>query len=199
MKFGKWVGATLAGAMMAMATSGHAGAAELVFNGDFSSDLSGWTPVTTPNGTVGVPAVVSFDVTGSGPQNSLQLNAGQVVFNGHGLPAEGGGVFQSFTAINGSFNFSASIASFNSTWVGYNASGGILSAFIDDILISSFDFSFIAPEAVERSQLSYTGNISAGLHKLELRAARPFFQTYPPVLQYFTNVSITQPSPPRGR
>ena len=50
--------------------------AAIVTNGDFATgDFTGWTLFTTPNGGLGgsasgLPAVTSFNVTGSGAQNA---------------------------------------------------------------------------------------------------------------------------------
>ena len=70
-------------------------------NGDFKSGtLSGWTTFVTGNGTIGTPAVVSFDTTGSGASNAAQFDVGQVT---HNFPVyEGGGIYQSVSTTAGS-------------------------------------------------------------------------------------------------
>ena len=65
---------------------------QLVTNGDFETgDLTGWTTFTTSNGTIGSPAVVQYDVTGSGASYALRLRASEVDADG---TQQGGGVEQ---------------------------------------------------------------------------------------------------------
>jgi hypothetical protein len=80
----------LAACVAALAVTLVASAAPVV-NGDFETgDLTGWTTFTTANGTIGTPAVVSFDTTGTGASNAAKFNVGRQVL-GSGAP-EGGGI-----------------------------------------------------------------------------------------------------------
>src|SRR4051794_15573680 len=81
-----------------------AAAAAAVVNGDFESgDLTGWTTFTTANGTLGTPAVVSFDTTGTGASRAAQFNVGENTYTG---VYEGGGIYQIVNA-TGLFTVSA--------------------------------------------------------------------------------------------
>ena len=67
----------LAACVAALAVTLVASAAP-VPNGDFETgDLTGWTTFTTTNGTIGTPAVVPFDTTGSGASNAAEFNVGR--------------------------------------------------------------------------------------------------------------------------
>ena len=78
-------------------------------NGDFETgDLTGWTTFTTASGTIGTPAVVSFDTTGTGASNAAKFNVGQRRRLA-GIP-QGGGIYQSVNTAAGEFDVSADVA-----------------------------------------------------------------------------------------
>ena len=110
--------------------------ANLITNGDFQTgNFTGWTFFTTTNGTIGTPAVVSFDVTGGGASLAAQFNAGEVAFTGL---QEGGGIEQTFLSGAGATTISADIASNLDSL--NNGDFGTFSLLLDGITVDSHSF-----------------------------------------------------------
>lgn len=167
------------------APSAHA---SLLTNGDFSSGLTGWTPYTTSNGTIGSPAVINFDVTGLGSNPAAQLEVGEVDFTN---VQSGGGLSQIFTGPAGDYSLSFDFASENQFLLSGNASGGLFSLILDDTILNSFDTDFISAGATERGSLSgFLAGVAAGTHEIKIQATRPFITGDTP-FQYFDNVVVS--------
>ena len=181
-------GAAYAGIVVGSALVPTANAG-IVTNGDFGTgDFTGWTLFTTPNGSLGpagsgLPAVTSFNVTGSGVQNAATFNVGEVVFNG---TQQGGGLTQTVTLPGGPISFSANIAS--STPVGFsNLEGGIFDVLIDGVTEDTFDVGRISADSVVRDALSFTTTESAGVHTLEILITRAFLNSANSPDQFITS------------
>jgi hypothetical protein len=159
-------------------------------NGDFQSGtLSGWTTFVTGNGTIGTPAVVSFDTTGSGASNAAQFDVGQVTFR-LGV-YEGGGIYQSVSTTAGSFDVSADIAS-ETNLPGINQSCGNFELLVDNGVVASHDFG--SCQGVVRSTLSASSvPLSAGSHEIRIRITRPYTIIDLPVSEYVDNVALAKP------
>ena len=159
----------------------------LLTNGDFqSSTLSGWTTFVTTNGTIGVPAVVSYDTTGSGASNAAQFDVGDVVFVAGVY--EGGGIYQSVNTPAGVFDVSADIASESP---GLNQSCGKFELVVDGGVVASHDFG--ACTGVVRSTLSATAvPLSAGSHEIRIRISRPFTNLNTTPSEYVDNVTLAK-------
>jgi hypothetical protein len=152
-------------------------------NGDFQTgNLSGWTVFTTPNGTVGAPTVVSFDVTGSGASLAARLQVGHAVIEP--TVHRGGGILQSLNLAAGAYNLTADWAAFSTT---NNASGGLFSVILDGVTLASFDTGGIAASATERGSFNLNINVAAGLHEFRFQATRPFLLSN---FQYWDNLHI---------
>ena len=166
--------------------------AAIVTNGDFATgDFTGWTLFTTANGSLGqsgsgLPAVTSFNVTGSGPQNAATFQVGEVVFPGI---QEGGGITQTVTLPGGSIGFSANIAALGGG--ADNVEGGVFSVLLDGVTEDTVDIGFITANAVIRDTLSFTMTESAGPHALEILITRPGTNPLRTPEQFITNISIS--------
>jgi PEP-CTERM motif len=165
--------------------------ATIVTNGDFATgDFTGWTLFTTPNGTLGpsgsgLPAVTSFDVTGSGAQNAATFQVGEVVSD---MTQQGGGIMQTVTLPGGVISFSASIAA---QFDFFNDEFGVFSVLLDGVAEDTVDFGTVNGGTV-RDTLSFTTTESAGAHTLEILITRPFTSTPDSTpLQYVTNIAIS--------
>ena len=175
-------------------------AVQVVTNGTFDAGVTGWTSFVTANGTITDPpsppagpptseqaTTASFDVTGSGANSALFLNAGGKSFSG---TQQGGGVFQTFSTVGGIATFSADIAA----WTRANSLGiGLLSVLIDNVVMASYDFGNAdgsnGPVTL-RSTLGFTTDLTAGSHTLTLLATRAFAPASGVTNQYFDNVSL---------
>jgi hypothetical protein len=160
--------------------------ANLISNGDFATgDFTGWTLFTTsPNGSLGfapVPDVISFDVTGSGATNAARFQVGQVTFSGFNVQ-EGGGLEQNVPTGAGTFMFTANIAAF---WLASlagcnpgppqncsNGDAGTFRAVLDGMTLATLSFGEITDQQTLRGVLSFTSNLAAGTHDLEILMTR---------------------------
>ncbi|MCP9884258.1 hypothetical protein KBY97_03820 [Synechococcus sp. ATX 2A4] len=175
------------GVTFVYASSAHA----LLINGDFSLGLTGWTPYTTANGVIGMPAVTSFDVTGLGASPAARLQVGQEVFS-PGLQS-GGGLSQTFTGPEGDYSFTYDFASLSSEG---NSSGGLFSLIFNGTVLDSFDTALVSANTPVRGSLSgFLAGVEAGTHEIRIQSTRPFTvdpdiaELFP--VQYFDNVVAT--------
>lgn len=165
--------------------------AVIVTNGDFATgNFAGWTLFTTANGSLGtsgsgLPAVTSFNVTGSGAQNAATFQVGQTFPSNS---QEGGGITQTVTLPGGSISFSANIAALGMT---ANVEGGVFSALLDGLTEDTVDIGFIGANEVIRNTLSFTTTESAGPHTLEILITRPATNPLRTPEQFITNIAIT--------
>ena len=165
--------------------------AAIVTNGDFATgDFTGWTLFTTPNGSLGpsgsgLPAVTSFNVTGSGAQNAATFNVGEVVSN---ATQQGGGLTQTVTLPGGPISFSANIAV--TAPLSFNFEGGVFNVLLDGITEDTVDIGPIGLGAVIRDTLSFTTTESTGAHALEILVTRPFINDSITPDQFITNIDI---------
>ena len=172
--------------------------AAIVTNGDFSiGDFTGWTLFTTPNGSLGrfgsgLPAVTSFNVTGSGAQNAATFQVGEVFFDG---TQQGGGITQAVTLPGGLISFSANIAS-STLGLSGNLEGGVFNVLLDGVTEDTLDIGLINSNAVIRDTLSFTTTESTGAHTLEILITRPFINiTGETPDQFITNIAISAAVP----
>lgn len=176
-------------------------AVEVISNGNFESGLTGWTGYITAHGTISqipgysggtpdLPAVKSFNTTGSGASNALALNAGA---NPSSATPEGGGVTQTFTTTGGIATFSANIAN---QWLSQSASIasiGLFSVLLDGVVMDSHDFGIVTANPTGwtfLSTLNFTTNLSAGEHTLALQVTRMYAPALGVDAEYFDNVSL---------
>jgi hypothetical protein len=174
--------------------------ADIVTNGNFATgDFTGWTQFTTSNGILGpsgsgLPAVTSFNVTGSGAQNAAHFQVGQASFVSGSQ--QGGGITQTVTLPGGSVSFSADIAAMGNSLAG-NGEGGVFNVLLDGVTEDTVDIGAINAGAVIRNTLSFTATETAGAHTLEILITRPFIN--PPLTpeQFITNIAMV-PGPIAG-
>ena len=172
--------------------------ADIVTNGNFATgDFTGWTQFTTSNGILGplgsgLPAVTSFNVTGSGAQNAAHFKVGQAsLMLGS---QQGGGITQTVTLPGGSVSFSADIAAISGL---ANAEGGVFNVLLDGVTEGTVDIGHIDAGAVIRDTLSFTTTETAGAHTLEILITRPFIVLPSTPGQFITNIAIV-PGPVAG-
>jgi hypothetical protein len=167
-------------------------AAQPVVNGDFETgDLTGWTTFTTFNGTIGTPAVVSFDTTGTGASNAARFQVGTVVSL---FVSAGGGIFQNVSTASGVFDLSADIAAHNQSLLDH-LDCGLFELLVDGAVVASHDFLDCAAMVTERATLSAAGlPLAAGPHEVRIRMTRPA-GVDPAIssLQYVDNVELVGP------
>lgn len=159
--------------LFALALFGPLPAARAGFiNGDFQTgDFTGWTTFTTAIGSIGTPAVVSFDTTGSGASLAAQFQVGRTDFLGSSQ--EGGGIFQSVVVSTpGHFELSVDIAA-EKTSERSNGEGGVFTLLLDGVAVDSHAFGPIAGNTTLRSSLGATVNLSAGAHEFRVLITRP--------------------------
>jgi hypothetical protein len=177
-------------AVAALLSAAPAARANFLTNGNFETgNLAGWTTFTTANGTIGTPAAVLFDTTGTGATLSAQFAVGQVTFTS-GVQ-QGGGIFQVVNlAAAGSYVLSVDVATFRPPGGGANASGGVFTLLLDGVVIDSVDFGSIVAGIPQRDTLGGTVVLGAGAHEFRVLITRPF--TVPSNLnQYVDNASFT--------
>lgn len=176
-------------------------AVEVITNGNFESGLTGWTGFVTANGTISdipgysggtkdLPAIKSFDVSGSGASNALALNAGA---NPSSATPEGGGVIQTFTTTGGTATFFANIADY---WQSASASLdsiGLFRVLLDGVVMDSHDFGIVTASPTGwklLDTLEFTTTLSAGQHTLALEVTRRYAPGRNVDTEYFDNVSL---------
>jgi hypothetical protein len=180
----------------------HANAADLIANGDFSTgDLTGWTVVTTSNGTngTGFPTVTTFNF-GSGSVNAADFEVGEVNFTGL---YEGGGLTQTVDASGvGSYTYAVDYAAY-APFAG-NASGGEFSLIIDGVTVASNDIANINQGQTLTGAFSGTVSLNPGDNTVEVEITRPYIsvQNLTP-LEYIGDISLdgaagTAPVPEPG-
>lgn len=174
-------------ALVAVGAAGLAtGAFAQFVNADFETGvLSPWTVTPTTNGQTGsgTPAVVLFDVTGSGATRAAQFSVGQVAFQS-GVPA-GINILQTFSLAAGTYTFSFNYAAQNSGASG-NAQGGIFSLNINGVLSGTTAVGSIAAGQTVRGTVSQSVVWGGGTMTAGATITRPY--TLPPALfQYVDN------------
>lgn len=163
--------------------------ANLISNGDFETgDLSGWTTFTFDSGshigTIGTPAVVSFDTDGDlSSSNAARFRVGQDAAGpvGGGTPRVGGGIFQSFVSGAGILNLMVDVAASSS---GNNADGGLFELLLNGLVVSTFDTSSIDAATTERGALTASQSVTAGVQEIRIRMSRGYGTGSSSPLQY---------------
>ena len=165
--------------------------AAIITNGDFTTgDFTGWTLFTTANGSLGtsgsgLPAVTSFNVTGSGAQDAATFQVGEVVPDS---TQQGGGITQTVTLPGGPISFSANVASLG---IVVNTEGGVFNVLLDGITEDTLDIGTIDSGAVIRDTLSFETTESAGAHTLDILITRPATNPLRTPEQFITNIAFT--------
>jgi len=175
--------------------------ADLITNGDFQTGtLAGWTVFTTSsNGTngVGLPAVVSFNTTGSGSSDAAHFEAGEVTFD---LTPQGGGLSQTISvSAAGLYTLTEDFAAVNRADV-TNGDGGTFSILIDGTTVATDALGAIGPDTTLMGSFDELVNLSAGTHTIETEITRVFQSAviggFPIPDQYIDNISlIATPTP----
>lgn len=144
--------------------------AQLV-NGNFETgDLTGWTPfLDQPGGEDNGPSVVQFDVAGTGTTSSCaQFEVGEIAGNGAGADGygEGGGILQDVTLGSGQLTINMDIAGFSPSG-DYGNAGNFL-FLLDGKIVAAQSLGGIGYRQTDRGTLSYTGEVSAGVHAIAI-------------------------------
>lgn len=172
--------------------------ASLITNGDFETgDFTGWTLFVTQFGGIEAPAVVPFDTNGDlVTTDSARFDVGQVggpCGIGAPCPAQGGGIFQSFTTGAGQLAIDLDIASESG---GNNGAGGLFTLFLDGTQLDSFDFGDIFAGTIERAHLTATPTVLAGSHELRIQIERNggIVTSFPGLHHYVDDVVVSAPA-----
>ena len=178
------------------AVSTPAAAVNLIQNGNFSDGLTGWTEFTTQRGVTNT-TLANFDVSGSGLQSAVKFYPGEdniLISYPPGYQGQGGGLSQ-FVNLQqgGSYDFSASVAI--QTLQSANFSAGRLSLVIDDVIVDTFNVSYINANTILRSELSFTTFLESGLHKFALLSTREGETSSLTPSHYYTQVALTEVLP----
>ena len=171
-----------------VATQANAAAITLT-NGDFQTgDLTGWTTFTTPNGTIGTPTIVSFDVDGDAvASDAAQFQVGEVLDLDN--TQNGGGIFQDFSSDSGLLNISLDIAS-RTPGNFPNGTAGVFTLLIDGGAIATVDFGVIVANGTERSVLAGSTFLSSGTHEIRILMTRSGTTNEVTPLHYVDDVAL---------
>ena len=172
-------------------------------NGDFETgDLTGWTPFTTTNGTLGFdyPQVVIFDTNDDGTATySAQFSVGQA--SNDNLTKRGGGIYQTVHLAQGDYAISADIAvAFGTPEVGTATQGGLFELLVDGVVVASHNFGYVYVNTTQHSLIASVPITSTGYHEIRVRITRPG-NSAPELNQYIDNVVLsgdaisTEPEP----
>ncbi|MGA3007565.1 MAG: hypothetical protein ABSE59_06705 [Opitutaceae bacterium] len=164
-----------------------------LLNGDFSTgDFTGWTLFDTANGGIGNPAVVPFDTAGTGTlSNSAMFEVGQINGQIGGGIAQGGGIFQNVTLGSGILNISLNAATQAVSDI--NADDGTFELILDGNVVDTWASGPNLDNAnqIFRSTLSYSGEINAGVHEVEIEMVRGYgTESGDTPYQYIDNVTL---------
>ena len=174
-----------------------------LINGGFESgDLTGWTPFTTTNGTLGsgYPRVVLFDTNNDGTATySAQFSVGQA--SSVNLTASGGGIVQNVHLAQGEYQLSADIAvAFGIPNAGIATEGGLFELLVDGNVVASHNFGYVYVDTTEHSLLASVPIHTTGDHEIRIRITRPGMPA-PELNQYIDNAVLsgdaisTEPEP----
>lgn len=171
-------------------------------NGDFEiGDLTGWSVVTTTNGTVGGPVfpdVVPFPTSATGsPTPAARFRVGQKTFD---PTSSAGGKIQQTTWIDAhGIRISADIAvEYTSPIHQRNLDAGSFDLLLDDSVVDTYAFGPISSGSVLRSRLFAYSSVVPGFHTIGIQITRSFLSTagIPTPFQYIDNVSLAVTSTP---
>ena len=162
-------------------TSGTVVAKDMpLINGDFeATDLTGWTPFTTTNGTLGpgYPQVVLFDTNNDGtPTSSAQFSVGQASNAGETTDNvwEGGGIYQTVHLAEGEYLITADIAvAFGIPQQGIATPGGLFELLVDDVVVANHNFGDVYKNTTQHSLLASVPVYSTSYHEIRFRITRP--------------------------
>ncbi len=183
---------------LASLLAGRAYAGSFLSNGNFATgNLTDWSVFTTSNGTngPGLPAVASFDTTGTGDSNSAEFLVGHV--SGQGDNGEGGGgLLQSFNVpVAGFYTATAAIASY---YGGDNADAGDFSILVDGTLLANDNIGTILFGQTLRDTLVGSIDLAPGSHTYEILITRDAdAELGDSPNQYVTNLTLS-PVPEPG-
>lgn len=164
--------------------------ADLITNGTFDSGtLTGWTVVTTPNGTTGsgLPTVVPFDTTGSGASDAAEFNVGAVIRD---FTQQGGGLSQTIVVpVTGNYLLAEDFASAATSG---NGDAGTFSILINGTTVATDDLGTLNDNQVLRGSFDQSVFLDAGTYTFETLITRGF-QSLDGVTptEYLDNISLT--------
>ena len=178
---------------LSIASTAHA-AVELVTNGTFDSDTSGWAASLTANGANNLPdgTTEPFETVSGTSSNAAAFQVGK----NDGTGADGGVLFSQVIAVDAlsDLTFSADVAAFNPS-MQVNASGGDFVLRFGGATIGTFPVGQINDDETLRGSLSgQLMDVAAGSYTLAFLITRKFslVPDTPEVTpkQYIDNVSV---------
>ena len=167
----------------------------LLNNGSFQTgDFTGWTLVTTANGTAGVgfPIVTMWPLGGS---NAAEYEVGQVNYiNGD---FEGAMLLQVFAASSGTLDLAFDWAA-TGDGIHNNSDAGLFQLVLDGVVLNSYDVGHIGPNGLFNGTLSGTASVTAGCTSSRSTFCAPLSQGRAPLPLSSSRAPLSAqcPSPP---
>jgi hypothetical protein len=152
--------------------SAVAHADSIISNGNLQQGLTGWTPFTTANGTLGPaePQVAPFSPDGVNTYDAAQVEVGQAAQSSV-VDLEGGGIFQTIALPGGGVQISVNVAAQGGTSA--NLYGGFAQLLIDAQPVAGYDFGALQAGEIKIATLSVDELIASGNHTIAVEFTRP--------------------------
>ena len=155
-----------------VASSVLAHADSIISNGNFQQGLTGWTNITTADGTLGPakPQVTPFSPDGVNTYDAAQFEVGQAAPS-NVVDLEGGGIFQTIALPGGGVQISVNVAAQGGTSA--NLYGGFAQLLIDTKPVVGYDFGALQAGEIKVATLSVDELIASGNHTVAVEFFRP--------------------------
>ncbi len=177
--------------VLAVAVPVQAATVQLVTNGDFEQNLSGWNLAATANGTTRTSNTPgNADIDGDGTRNAaLRLQVGKVSFT---ASATGGVTLSQVLTVTKRSNltFGADIMALSTSNNG-NLDFGQFGMSFGATLVDAFSFGQRAGNSTNRSVLSgFLTNVLPGTYTLSISILRGYTTTNTTPFQYVDDISV---------
>lgn len=143
-----------------------------ISNGTFQQGLTGWTPFTTPGGTLGPsdPQVVAFSPDNTNFYDAAQFQVGQATPNFNPTDLQGGGIYQNVLLPTGNIQLTVDIAAVGGTST--NLYGGYAQLLIDMQPVAGYDFGALQAGQIKTAVLTVQELEAGGTHSVGIEFQR---------------------------